>query len=45
MEHTMASISYSLDNGIEQPNKPRESQRGIERATTLTRENWRTGPT
>ncbi|KAF5934059.1 hypothetical protein HYC85_030230 [Camellia sinensis] len=45
MEHTLASISHSLGNGFEQPNIPRESQRGIERVTTLTRVNRRSGPT
>ena len=45
MKHTMASISHSLGNGFEQPNIPRESQRGIERVTTLTRVNRRSGPT
>mgnify|MGYP003702554247 CR=1 FL=1 len=45
MEHTLASIIHTLGNGFEQPNVPRESQRGIERVTTLTSENRRTGPT
>ena len=42
MVHTLASISHSLGNGFEQPNIPRESQRGIERVTTLMCENRRT---
>jgi len=33
VELTLASISRSPDNGFEQPNIPRESQRGIERVT------------